>query len=524
MFDTAVFAVRGDPVDSRAMRRVLALCSASLVAFVTACSSPDGGSRATPLPPLGTVKLTTETRLEPVRGVDGAASRSPGVPANLTAMVAEGYGETRAIGGEAITGRTLDGAAAPAFPQGSVRLARFVHLADTQLADDESPARVARLDNPGAAGGAYRPQEYLGCVMLRAAVRTINAIHRADPLDAVVLGGDNADNAQTNEVEWFLGLLRGGTEVHCDSGSDDDLVPGPDNDGKDPLVSEGLTAPWLWVTGNHDILNQGTIRTTVNAEEPIGTVASLGTRDWTVAGGPIRSGDFVVADPQRAYLTRTELMARVLADGNGHGLKAANGASGRADYTFDLGTKLRVIALDTAAETGSSEGVLRAGVIDGFLKPALDAAKRDGKYVILTSHHASTSLTDGSDAGGTRQPDAISTSDFRALLASYPNVIMHLAAHSHEHKAEAVSGANPYWEVKSASLMDYPHQPKIYELWQTPTGDVVVRTVAFDFSTEGDPLASLARTIGVVDYTCGYTPDGRGRATDRNLDLWVSKR
>lgn len=505
------------------MRRNVSLASAPLLAFVLGCSSPDGGTRATPLPPLTAVKLTTDQRLEPTHPVETAATRAPSVPANLTAMLAEGFGQTRTIAGEPIVGRTLDGAAAPSFPAGSMRLARFVHLADTQLTDDESPARVARLDNPGAAGGAYRPQDYLGCVMLRAAVRTINAIHRADPLDAVVLGGDNADNAQTNEVEWFLALLRGG-EVHCDSGADDDLVPGPDNDGKDPLVSEGLTAPWLWVTGNHDILNQGTIRTNVNADEPIGTVASLGTRDWSSAGGPVRSGDFVVPDAQRAYLPRTELMRRVLADGSGHGLAAANATSGRADYTFDLGAKVRVIALDTAAETGSSEGVLRAGVIDGFLKPALEGAKRDGRYVVVTSHHASTSLTDGGETGGTRQPDAISQGYFRALLASYPNVIMHLAAHSHEHKAEAVGGTNPYWEVKSASILDYPHQPKIYELWQTPTGDVVVRTVAFDLSDEGDPLTSLAREVGVVDFTCGYTPDGRGRATDRNLDLWVTKR
>lgn len=505
------------------MRRFLPLGSASLLALVAACSSPEGASPAKPLPPLASAKLTTEARLEPVHAVDLAAARAPGVPANLTAMLAEGYGATRSIAGEPVLGRTLDGASAPAFPQGSVRLARFVHLADTQLADDESPARVARLDSPGAAGGAYRPQDFLGCVMLRAAVRTINAIHRADALDAVVLGGDNADNAQTNEVEWFLGLLRG-SEVHCDSGADDDLVPGPDNDGKDPLVSEGLSAPWFWVTGNHDVLNQGTIRTTVNADEPVGTVASLGTRDWTLPGGPIRSGDFVVADPQRAYLSRPDLMSRVLGDGNGHGLKASNVTSGRADYTFDLGAKVRVIALDTASETGSAEGVLRAAVIDGFLKPALEQAKRDGRFVIVTSHHASTSLTDGGETGGTRQPDAITTGDFRALLASYPNMVMHLGAHSHEHKADAVAGTYPYWEVKSASLMDYPHQPQIYELWQTASGDVVVRTVAFDFSDEGDALAAQARAIGVTDFTCGYTPDGRGQATDRNLDLWVTKR
>jgi hypothetical protein len=253
-------------------------------------------------------------------------------------------------------------------------------------------------------------------------------------------------------------------------------------------------------------------------------VASVGTRDWSRAGGPVRSGDFVVPDPQRAYVSRTSLMSRVAGTGDGHGLAAAQVASGRADYTFDLGARVRVVVLDTAAETGSAEGVLRTGVIDGFLKPALDRAKAEGKVVIVTSHHASSSLTDGSETGGTRQPDAITKSGFRELLASYPNVLAHLAAHAHEHTAEVVSGANPYWEIKTASLMDFPNQSKLVEVWETADGAHVIRTVAFDFSDEGDRLASEARAIAVTDYTCGYTPDGRGTPSARNVDLWIPKR
>jgi 3',5'-cyclic AMP phosphodiesterase CpdA len=505
------------------MRR-LALAFTASALLAAACSAPADSGAPTPLPPLVSAKLTTAARYEPVHPVDANASRSPSVPANLEAMLREGYGELRTIAGEPIAARALDGSAAAALPADAKLLARFVHLADLQLADDESPARVARLDNPGAGGGAYRPQEAFGCVLTRAAVRTINAIHAATPLDAVVLGGDNADNAQTNEVEWVLALLDGTASVHCDSGNDDDPVPGPDNDPKDPIASEGLRVPWRWVTGNHDILNQGTIRLDVNPEEPIGTVASIGTRDWSLAGGPVRSGDFVVPDPQRAYVSRTSLMARVANTGDGHGLGATEIASGRADYTFDLGARVRVIVLDTAATTGSSEGVLRAGVIDGFLKPALERAKGDGKLVIVTSHHASTSLTDGSETGGTRQTDAITATRFRELLASYPNVLAHLAAHSHEHTSEVVSGANPYWEIKTASLLDFPNQSKLVEVWETADGAHVLRTVAFDFSDEGDLLAREARAIATTDYTCGYTPDGRGKAAARNVDLWIPKR
>lgn len=504
------------------MRRPLS--SALVLAVAAACSAPSDAGDPVILPALTEARLTTAERIEPTHAVDTNASRSPSRPANLEAMLAEGFGQSRMVAGEPILTRTLDGLdAAAALPAGAVRLARFVHLADTQLADDESPSRVARLDTPGTGSGAYRPQEAFGCVMLRAAVRTINAVHRATPLDAVVLGGDNADNAQVNEIDWFLSILGGTRNVQCDSGDNDNPVAGPDNDPKDPISSEGLQAPWRWVTGNHDVLNQGTIRISVNPDEPTGSLASTGTRDWSLPGGPVRTGHFVVPDAQRAYLAPIALMKRISTDGDGHGIGAAQVASGHANYTFDLGAKVRVVVLDTAAETGSAEGVVRQPLIDSFLKPALEQAKSLGKLVIITSHHSSQNLTDGSDVGGVKQSDAVLGPAFRALLASYGNVIMHLAAHSHEHSAVVVPGARPYWEVKTSALADFPNQLKMYEVWDTGEGHIVIRGVAFDYTSDKDPLAAQARTLAITDVCSGYGQDGRGTAKHRNVDLWLPK-
>ena len=93
----------------------------------------------------------------------------------------------------------------------------------------------------------------------------------------------------------------------------------------------------------------------------------------------MRSGEFVTADPDRFFLGRSALMAKVAADGDGHGIGAAQVASGRAHHAFDVGSNVRVVALDTAAETGSAEGVVHRGDVDTFLKPTLDAAKAAGK-------------------------------------------------------------------------------------------------------------------------------------------------
>jgi hypothetical protein len=63
----------------------------------------------------------------------------------------------------------------------------------------------------------------------------------------------------------------------------------------------------------------------------------------------------------------------------------------------------------------------------------------------------------------------------------------------------------------------------VFELWDTGEGHIVIRTVAVDFSTEGDPLAAQARGIALTDYTSGYTGDGRGAPASRNVELWIAK-
>ena len=63
-----------------------------------------------------------------------------------------------------------------------------MHLADTQLADDESPSRLVSFDSMGSTSGAYRPQEAWGCRMLNAAARTINKLHETKPMEFVLLG------------------------------------------------------------------------------------------------------------------------------------------------------------------------------------------------------------------------------------------------------------------------------------------------------------------------------------------------
>lgn len=406
------------------------------------------------------------------------------------------------------------------------RLVRFVHLPDTQLADDESPNRVVSLDQPGQTNAAYRPQEGMECRVLNAAVRTINALHRKDAIDFVLTGGDNSDSAQKNEVAWFMAIMDGSPRVKCDSGAPDDPVPGPFNDGKDEFAPEGLAMPWWWVTGNHDVLVQGNFPVTPDSDmQAVGTNAPAGTRNYARPGGPPIMSP-VVADPDRTLNTRAKLMAQVAADKDGHGIGADQKASGKAFYKFDVtGTPLRFVIFDTSDEDGDSEGIVHQADIDSTIKPLLDAAKAENKLVVISSHHSTTSIDDGSGfAGSMPHPDALTPSAWIDFLSGYPNVVFAVVGHSHRNQLNWVQGTTGgFWQVMSSALADYPNQFRVAEIWDEDNGWLRLHTAVVNYSTDSDPVAAQARTLGVIDVVSGWGPNGTGTVTDRNADLYIQK-
>jgi hypothetical protein len=477
-------------------------------------------------PPPPSLPLTDTLQLQPIV-TPLAEPQYPALidPEVQRTLLLKGYGDWEEAPGE----RPIDKLGQhkpPTRGPNARRLLRFSHLTDLNIVDDESPARAVNADQPTTFSNAYRPNESELCHMANAMVRTLNEVHAAAPLEFVLLGGNLIDNAQQNELDWALAILGGAEQVECDSA--DDTVLDPDReDGKDPFAAPGLEMPFYWVTGNHDVLMQGAL-------PPVGPYAAFAVgetpgpgfalRDFSQPGG-LPSMGATTADPERAFLTRETLMQRVAAHDDGHGLSEQQVQSGKAFYSFDVhDTPLRFVVLDTVAESGSTEGLLRQADVDSYVRPLLDRARDDGKQVILASHHRVASLGDGSNFNGNVQMDALTPDAWRAILGEYPNILFALAGHERsDHVAElTLPDGHTLWELTSAAFGSYPHQARIIEVWDEGNGFYSLEAIYVDMDMRGDTVAEQGRHLGLMDYASGWNPQfSTGLTSQRNVRVYA---
>jgi 3',5'-cyclic AMP phosphodiesterase CpdA len=479
------------------------------------------------LPPLASVTLTTERTIVPLHArATPADARNSMVPTDREAMLAEGLGQYGFGPGEPVVPTMPDGSTPPASGANATQLVRFVHVTDIHLTDDESPTRLELVDSPPPLDAAARPQHpYMGRI-LNAAVRSVNALNAQAPIDFVLLGGDTVDSAQKNELTWAVNTLSGGGVVTCDSGAPNDPVSGSNNDPKDPFVANGLDVPWRFTVGNHDVLVTGISPiTAVVVKDAVGDYAGMGTTDWTQPGGVVVQGD-VVADPDREPLGRDAMIALVKADGDAHGLGSLTEPD-KGNYVLDVGgTNLRFVVYDTACEAGGANGIVRKSDVDAFLKPALDQAKADGKWVVLVSHHPLEHISDGSEANAEAEADAMAPADVRTMFLSYGNILASICGHTHCNVVSWVGDAPTagFWQVQTCSLVEYPNWMRVIEIRDEDNGYLSLQLVGLEFATDDDPVAEAGRTLAVLDYVSGWSIDGStGELKDRNVKLYVPK-
>ncbi len=465
-------------------------------------------------------------------------------------------------------------------------LATIVHVSDLHVCDAQSPARVEFLDrwaDPDSPivddlgeVGTYRAHEMLTAQVVEACVRAVNALRGGPtsgaPIDFALSTGDNTDNAQLNELEWYLSLLEGGT-VRPDSGDldryegvadpdhdderfwhpssvADDLprsrwgfpsVPGLLDAARRPFDATGLSVAWYAVHGNHDRLIQGTVPATgldaaVGDRKPIALPAGwtperaleliMGLNDCdpaALAEFPNMTTRPITPDAGRRITTKDEFVRAHFSPRSrpsGHGFTRE---AGPTYYRADV-RGVSLLVLDTVDEYGGWEGSLDREQFE-WLDAELAAADVDRRYVVLASHHPLERLVNSTG------PDRVLEAEVDVLLRTHPSVILWLAGHTHQ---SAVVARETYWQVVAPSLIDWPQQGRIVELTR---GDGAIRIAATMFDHAGsapwdggtesiESLAGLSRELAANDWQWRRVPleshPRAGAADERNVILMLA--
>jgi hypothetical protein len=271
----------------------------------------------------------------------------------------------------------------------------------------------------------------------------------------------------------------------------------------------------------------------VNADriaEATGTNASQGARDYTQWYAPAQRGT-VPADPNRRPVYRAEIVRELFTSPAtpgpvGHGYPSATtDVTLGAHYTRDVVPGvLRMLAWDTSDPTGGADGLVRRPVVDQWLRPELERARRDGMLVMITSHHPLDSIdrTEGTAIGTV--PDAVSAEELQNIVTGYPNVVLWLVGHQHDVRVRAIRGPDAFhpgfWEVQSGSIADWPSQARVVELVANDNGTISIFGTMVDFEPQSC-LERRYRRLALMDFMSAWGSDHRGEPRDRNVELVV---
>jgi len=205
-----------------------------------------------------------------------------------------------------------------------------------------------------------------------------------------------------------------------------------------------------------------------------------------------------VPDERRHFSSREEFMQahfNSTTEPAGHGFTQANLDSGRTRYSVipKPGVPVRLVVMDTVAPDPPAGFPVQYGVMtreqfNNFVKPQFEAARQAGQYVILASHHPSA------DFDLPYFQPTVGTKEFRQFVSSQPNIIAHICGHTHRNHVTQVNGRYPYLEIETDSLIDYPQEGRILDVYYIPATHSI-KLVSTMFSHMDDPTRLSAESF-----------------------------
>lgn len=269
------------------------------------------------------------------------------------------------------------------------------------------------------------------------------------------------------------------------------------NAGAPGCANHKLATPWYIVFGNHD----GYVRGTLPAELAINEAALTFGRHFM-----LRQNEFV-----QEFFNTSSTPGPV-----GHGFKNVeperlNDGDDRNDgyYAFNAGGgKFRMIVINTIIDgvdpripldTLRNPAALADGGMDRaqfqWLDTQLNKALANKQLAMVFSHHPDLTFAEyGTFAS--LVPIDVPAAELDALLASYPNLIAWVAGHTHRHRVRAFKVSNGigsngtvsapvackkpgacrgFWQIESASLIDFPQEQRLIEVFDNRDGSGTIR-------------------------------------------------
>jgi metallophosphoesterase (TIGR03768 family) len=449
-----------------------------------------------------------------------------------------------------------------------MKLLNFFTISDIHITDKESPNQliyIQRLHPNLPIGTSLCSGVMLYTThVLDAAIQTVNALHKQNPLDFGISLGDAINSTQYNELRWYIDVIDGKV-ITPSSGAH---LGAETIDYQKPYQAAGLdkSIPWYQTLGNHDHFWMGSIpvdyslrkdlRQSYVADEVFATgdvlrdPREINNRDYYVGvfdgstpygnikyAGPVK--DFktppkVAADPDRRSLLRTEWMQEFFNTSTlpiGHGFNLTDVENGFACYSFvpKSNIPLKVIVLDnTQQEDSGSVDIHGHGFLDSarwdWLKKELADGSAAGQLMIIAAHvPIGVEVTaPNSEMGWWTDPqNAVTLPDLIAELQSHPNFIMWIAGHRHLNTVKAFVSPDPvgapekgFWQVETSSLRDFPQQFRTFEIYLNSDATISIMITNVDPAVlEGTPAATsrkyaiaAAQIAGTWDTLTNWNP------------------
>jgi hypothetical protein len=126
------------------------------------------------------------------------------------------------------------------------------------------------------------------------------------------------------------------------------------------------------------------------------------------------------------------------------------------------------------------------------------SAAADDEVVIVVTHHRLDEFHSKSE---------VPAATLETLLKKSENVILHLVGHGHQdaQSLKTVSGDDGYWELMSASTIDFPLQSRIVEVVDEGNGYLSIYVTNCDHNSAPNTLADKARQMAAGRLAFGTT-------------------